>query len=629
MQKKISIVSLLISILLIITIFIGTTYSLWTTSVNQESTNTIDVGCFRIEFSDEGIVGAGNISIDNAYPMQDDVGKSLVSYKFNISNTCSTASSYNVILETINTSTMDETRLDVYLSDNSVKHYANNVSEGLSDDAVSGMNLTRGYLGAGESITYSLRVWIDYDVTVDTPDVQGKVWNGRIVVNSEATFTKPAFTNKVVGEDNVTLDIDTKNDKTVQTLECFYGNKISQNEVGTAIGTTKCQYPLIAEYAKFKVTYTDGTTDSSYPLKLIETISLIDKMIDLKTNGATDLEYDGTETLGTNGTEDNNLRYIGATPNNYVYFNCSTTNVSEMNDSTCEKWRIVGLFNNIEDGSGNSASRIKIIRNESIGNYAWDTTDSSINRGWGINQWGASGTYEGADLMRELNTDYLGNITVGTDGKWYNGANNSKTADMPVSVLNSNALKMIETVKWNTGSSTKEAWSSMLNGDTSLFMVQNLYSYERSNDIGKTCTQGGIECNDEVTRTTVWTGKVALMYASDYFYATSGGTALNRNACFNISVREWDDDFNIENISDCYDKTWLRDAINWQVALTTSATPSYAHNVSGIGSGGGFGFHRADIASKNSIKPTLYLKNGIYIKSGNGSVDNPYKLIME
>ena len=28
--------------------------------------------------------------------------------------------------------------------------------------------------------------------------------------------------------------------------------------------------------------------------------------------------------------------------------------------------------------------------------------------------------------MRELNTDYLGNITVGTDGKWYNGRNNLK-----------------------------------------------------------------------------------------------------------------------------------------------------------------------------------------------------------
>jgi hypothetical protein len=265
-QRKISVVSLLIAILLIVTITIGTSYSLWTTSVQQESTNTIDVGCFRIEFSDEGIVGAGNISIDKAYPIQDDVGKTLVPYKFNISNTCSTASSYNVILETLNTSTMDESKLKVYLNDNSIKHYVNNVSEELSDDAKNGMNLTRGYLGAGESITYSLRAWIDYDVTVDTPNIQGKVWNGRIVVNSEATFTKPAFTNKVVGEDSVTLDIDTKNDKTVQTLECYYGNKISQNELGTAVGKTQCQYPLTAEYAKFKVTYTDGTTDSSYPL---------------------------------------------------------------------------------------------------------------------------------------------------------------------------------------------------------------------------------------------------------------------------------------------------------------------------------------------------------------------------
>ena len=69
----------------------------------------------------------------------------------------------------------------------------------------------------------------------------------------------------------------------------------------------------------------------------------------IKANGATDLEYDGVETLGELGTEDNNLRYIGNKPNNYIYFNCSTTDENEMNDTTCEKWRIVGVFNNIED----------------------------------------------------------------------------------------------------------------------------------------------------------------------------------------------------------------------------------------------------------------------------------------
>ncbi|MBE6159071.1 MAG: hypothetical protein E7159_04540 [Firmicutes bacterium] len=271
-QRKISIVSLLIAILLIVTITIGTSYSLWTTSVQQESTNTIDVGCFRIDFSDEGFTMSGNINLENAYPMPDAVVKGLTPYKFSITNQCSVASSYNVLLETLNASTMDETQLDVKFNDTSKKHYVSNVTEGLSEDAKNGMKLASGYLDAGETITYNLKVWIDYDVTVDTPNIQGKVWNGRVVVNSEATFTKPSFTNKVIGEDNVTLDIDTKNDKTVQTLECFYGNERVQNEVGTAIGTSKCQFPLTAEYAKYKVTYTDGTSDTSYHKQLAEYI---------------------------------------------------------------------------------------------------------------------------------------------------------------------------------------------------------------------------------------------------------------------------------------------------------------------------------------------------------------------
>ena len=271
-QRKISIVSLLIAILLIVTITIGTSYSLWTTSVQQESTNTVDVGCFRIDFSDEGFTLSGNINIENAYPMPDAVVKELTPYKFSITNQCSVASSYNVLLETLNASTMDETKLDVNFNDTSKKHYVSNITEGLSEDAKNGMKLASGYLGAGETITYNLKVWIDYDVTTDTPNIQGKIWNGRVVVNSEATFTKPSFTNKVIGEDNVTLDIDTKNDKTVQTLECFYGNDRVQNDAGTAVGTSKCQFPLTAEYAKYKVTYTDGTSDTSYPKQLAEYI---------------------------------------------------------------------------------------------------------------------------------------------------------------------------------------------------------------------------------------------------------------------------------------------------------------------------------------------------------------------
>ncbi len=88
---------------------------------------------------------------------------------------------------------------------------------------------------------------------------------------------------------------------------------------------------------------------------------IADQIIDFEKVNTGDLMYDGVDTLGEFGTDDNNLRYVGANPSNYIYFNCSTTNLDEMNDSTCEKWRIIGVFNNIEDENGKKESRVKIV----------------------------------------------------------------------------------------------------------------------------------------------------------------------------------------------------------------------------------------------------------------------------
>ena len=57
-------------------------------------------------------------------------------------------------------------------------------------------------------------------------------------------------------------------------------------------------------------------------------------------------------------------RYTGANPNNYVSFNN-------------ELWRIIGVFPT-DDGTGNIENRVKIIRNESIGeDYMWDENGSN------------------------------------------------------------------------------------------------------------------------------------------------------------------------------------------------------------------------------------------------------------
>ena len=80
----------------------------------------------------------------------------------------------------------------------------------------------------------------------------------------------------------------------------------------------------------------------------------------------------------------NNLRYIGENPNNYVSFNN-------------ELRRIMGVFNNIDDGTGTKETRLKIIKNEPYNeSIAWNSS--------GQNDWTQ------ASLQQELNGTYLNSI---------------------------------------------------------------------------------------------------------------------------------------------------------------------------------------------------------------------------
>ena len=355
-------------------------------------------------------------------------------------------------------------------------------------------------------------------------------------------------------------------------------------------------------------------------------LTIIENMNELALSGNSDLSYDGIETLGENGTIDNNLRYIGSNPSNYIYYNCSTTNADQMNDETCEKWRIIGLFNNIEDDNGNIASRIKIIKDDFLGEnvfsyYTWDTSDTSVNSGKGVNQWGEStyedGTpYEGADLMRELNTDYLGNMTIGTDGYWYRDKKNYKYGEIPEKMLNLNAQNMIQIVKWNTGATVKTTYASD-------YLTKNMYTYERSENTGKNCKNDSLtnSCTDTVRRTTSWVGKVALIYPSDYGYSTTGGINTSRQECLNTTLSNW----SRSEVDDCKHNSWFYQERQYITTLTPAQDPSNAMRVYYIGING-YLLSTSPMPSK--LKPALYLKNEVGIIGGNGSESNPYKLTM-
>ena len=288
----------------------------------------------------------------------------------------------------------------------------------------------------------------------------------------------------------------------------------------------------------------------------------------LATDHIISLAKDSSE-LVYDETSDNNLRYIGADPNNYVSFNN-------------ELWRIIGVFNNIDDGTGTKETRLKIIRNEPIGNYSWDNKGS-----YGENDWSTS------VLQQVLNSGAYYNRTSGECPYDGNGATTS--CDFSSIGLTEEAKSMISNAKWNLGGTANYTSSSN----------SHFYGYER----GTTVYTG---------RPTEWTGSIGLMYPSDYGYATSGGSSVNRASCLAKELLSWSN----PSYRDCKNNDWLYDSSNSQWTLTPFSSRSHVvFTVNSVGR-----VYDSIANASGAVSPTLYLSSNVKISGGNGSRDNPFTL---
>ncbi len=271
---------------------------------------------------------------------------------------------------------------------------------------------------------------------------------------------------------------------------------------------------------------------------------------DLDFNSATSEQQKEMWTFSHPATEQTtaltDYRYIGANPNNYVTFNNET-------------WRIIGVFS-VDDGTGNVEERLKLIRDESIGNMAWDSNNT--------NKW------PNATLNTNLNSG----------GYWTNS-------------LSEDAKNMIGDAVWYLGGTSD--YTSASNGLTS-----HWYSYERGTKV-------------YFGRSTSWTGKVGLMYLSDYGYATSGGTTTDRNSCLNKELYKW----NSSDFSDCKNNDWI---FNSSAEWTITPSASNYRSVFDLGPKGSVLNNNA--SGTYGVRPVVFLKSSIKIVDGDGSRWNPYIL---
>ena len=304
------------------------------------------------------------------------------------------------------------------------------------------------------------------------------------------------------------------------------------------------------------------------------------------TNNNINYEYDTTNNLMQD--VGGNIRYYGASPNNYIYFNCS--DYANQTSSTCELWRIIGVF----DG------KVKLIRNESIGEYSWDNKNETTGAEnyYGKNDW------TDARLMKLLNLGYDSETIGGSlyynakSGTCYNESDNA-TEDCDftsIGIKNSTTRNLIQEVVYNIGGLDTSAGSSDL-----------IYEKER----GTTVYSG---------RPTIWTGKIGLMYPSDYGYASDFTKCKDANGS-DLDVRDYDSDVNNYQ---CRENNYLYTGTeNSEWLLTsTSVKPFGAWRIRSSGSVN-LGFALYELSD---VRPVVFLSTTQEIKSGTGSSSEPYQL---
>ena len=318
-----------------------------------------------------------------------------------------------------------------------------------------------------------------------------------------------------------------------------------------------------------------------------------DKLIALTNNkdnsGLYTITHAKDTTLQIGATEDiTEYRYRGASPKNYVTFNNET-------------WRIIGVFPT-DDGTGKIENRIKLIKDQSIGEYKWDDGTFAYNytKNDNLMLLQDKNKLKVKYLEKKNKNNFIDLATEPTKSALNNWAR-------PASLntyLNKTYLNALSTTSQNMIGDTKYYLGG--GGNNSNFNSSvDFYSYERKIKNTKS-NEFYYDKNPNS-----WVGKLGLMYVSDYGYASD-----------NCETKALNDYNNSNDLRICNNTNWLFNLKKLEATVTQySNTSTSIHYIADNGIV--VSTYQASLA-QTVVRPTLYLKSEVRIIDGEGTSTNPY-----
>lgn len=268
---------------------------------------------------------------------------------------------------------------------------------------------------------------------------------------------------------------------------------------------------------------------------------------------------------------DNSYRYAGTNPNNFMCFGSTTTPCPSDN-----LYRIIGVFD----------SQVKLIK--------WDyATDTAL---------GTNGAYSDTSVLVASNYEnYNGNLSIIPRYYWSNtNSNDWETSELNTINLNANFISSFTDIwvdkisnhTWIVGGNTNENISGT--------NAKSAFDYEITNPASNK----------------TYNAKIGLMYASDNYYAASpiywsyAGYSTYGNGS--------------SDYSDSLGNNWIIGGVmDYLITPETSGTTVAFYSAGGYVIGV-FDTHDASYG----IRPCFYLNSDLEYASGDGSIDNPYRIIV-
>ncbi len=180
-MKKKSKFSLIIICLVITLVSIGLSYAYWRFAFISDNANKGTSGCFNIELAEE----KDEINLTNAYPITDAEGLKLKPYSFTLRNSCSIFAHYYVNLEMLEGTTLNSKWVATKVNSDAIttldKYKTATTTMTGSTEA---RTIAEGYLGADDTVDYTVSFWMDEDATVND-DVMNKIFKSKVVIVSE------------------------------------------------------------------------------------------------------------------------------------------------------------------------------------------------------------------------------------------------------------------------------------------------------------------------------------------------------------------------------------------------------------------------------------------------------------